>query len=297
MRPLHILLAVSVAAVWGFNFVAIKVGLQDFPPLLFTTLRFLLAATPLLVLGVKGGPPVAWRYVLGIGLVLGALQFALLFAGINVGMPAGLSSLVLQSQAFFTLLFATVLLGDRPGPRPLVGMVVAFAGIGLIALEMPAGGSRLGLVMVIGAAVAWGAGNILMKQAKAPDLFRLMLWVSLVPPLPLFLLSLGLEGPERIGHALTSLTWPGFASLAYIAAGATLFGFASWGFLLRHYPASMVAPFSLLVPIFGMSSSAVLLGEDFSPAKAAGAVLVFTGLAITVLKLPRGQPAPATPTR
>jgi O-acetylserine/cysteine efflux transporter len=209
-------------------------------------------------------------------------------------MPAGLSSLVLQSQAFFTLLFAAVLLGDRPGLRPLVGMAVAFTGIGIIALEMPAGGSRLGLGMVIAAAVAWGAGNIIMKQAKAPDLFRLMLWVSLVPPLPLLALSLGLEGPERIGAALTGLTWPGFAALAYIAGGATLFGFASWGFLLRHYPASLVAPFSLLVPIFGMSSSAILLGEDFSPAKAVGAVLVFSGLAITVLKLPREQSAPAT---
>ena len=298
MRPLHILLAVSVAAVWGFNFVAIKVGLRDMPPLLFTALRFVLAATPLLVLGVKGGPPVAWRYILGIGLVMGALQFALLFGGIDAGMPAGLSSLVLQSQAFFTLLFAALLLGDRPGPRPLVGMAVAFAGIGLIAWEMQAGGSLLGLGLVIAAAVAWGAGNIIMKQAKAPDLFRLMLWVSLVPPLPLFLLSLGLEGPERIVQAITGLTWPGFASLAYIAAGATLFGFASWGFLLRHHPASLVAPFSLLVPIFGMSSGALLLGEDFSPVKVAGAVLVFGGLAITVLRRPQGRTAPAaTPGR
>ncbi len=294
MRPLHILLAVSVAAVWGFNFVAIKVGLRDMPPLLFTALRFVLAATPLLVLGVRGGPPVAWRYVLGIGLVLGALQFALLFAGIDAGMPAGLSSLVLQSQAFFTLLFAALVLGDRPGLRPVAGMAVAFAGIGLIAWDMQVGGSLLGLGLVIAAAVAWGAGNIIMKQARAPDLFRLMLWVSLVPPLPLFLLSLGLEGPERIVQAMIGLTWPGFAALAYIAAGATLFGFASWGFLLRHHPASLVAPFSLLVPIFGMSSGALLLGEGFSAVKLAGAVLVFTGLAVTVLRLPRGRTAPAT---
>lgn len=291
MRPLHILLAVSVAAVWGFNFVAIKVGLRDFPPILFSSLRFALAATPLLVLGLKGGPPVPWRFVLGIGVVLGVVKFSLLFVGMDVGMPAGLSSLVLQAQAFFTVLFAALALGDRPGPRPLAGMVVAFAGIGVIALEMPAGDSLLGLALCIAAAMAWGVSNILMKQARAPDLFRLMLWVSVVPPLPLLLLSLGLEGPERIGAALTSLTWLGVGALAYIAAGATLFGFASWGFLLRHYPVSMVAPFSLLVPIFGMSSGALLLGEDFSPAKIAGAVLVFVGLAITVLKLPQGQPA------
>ncbi|HYG84898.1 MAG TPA: EamA family transporter [Azospirillum sp.] len=288
MRPAHIALAVLVAAVWGFNFVAIKVGLRDFPPLLFCVLRFVLAATPLLVLGVRRGPPVAWRHVLTIGLVLGALQFALLFTGINVGMPPGLSSLVLQSQAFFTALFAALTLGDRPAPRQLLGMAVAFGGIGVIAWSMPAGNSLLGLGLCIAAAAAWGAGNIAMKRAAAPDLFRLMLWVSLVPPLPLLALSLGVEGPAQIAHALTELTWLGFAALAYIAAGATLFGFASWGFLLRHYPASLVAPFSLLVPIFGMSSSALLLGEDFSPVKIVGAVLVFAGLSITALRLPRG---------
>lgn len=293
MRPLHILLAVCVAAVWGFNFVAIKVGLRDFPPLLFTALRFALAALPLLVFGLRAGPPVAWRFVLGIGLVLGALQFALLFGGMNAGMPAGLSSLVLQSQAFFTVLFAAALLGDRPGWRPLAGMATAFAGIAVIALEMPAGGSRLGLGLVIAAAVAWGAGNILLKQARAPDLFRLMLWVSLVPPVPLLALSLVVEGPERMGAALTGLTWPGVVSLLYIAGAATLFGFASWGFLMRHYPASLVAPFSLLVPIFGMSSGALFLGEDFGPLKLVGAALVFAGLAVTVLKLPARKPVPA----
>ncbi|WP_448202936.1 EamA family transporter [Azospirillum sp. sgz302134] len=291
MRASHIALAVAVAAIWGFNFVAIKIGLKDFPPILFCVLRFTLAATPLLFLGVRKGPPVPWRFVLGIGIFLGAVQFSLLFVGINIGMPAGLSSLVLQSQAFFTALFAAIVLGDRPSPRQLLGMAVAFSGIGLIATEMPAGNSLIGLALVIAAAAAWGVSNILMKQAKAPDLFRLMLWVSLVLPLPLLLLSLAVEGPERIAHALTTLSVPGLAALAYIAGAATLFGFAAWGFLLRHHPASLVAPFSLLVPIFGMSSSALLLGEEFTPVKMVGALLVFSGLAVAVLRLP--QPAPA----
>ncbi|MBK1836505.1 EamA family transporter [Azospirillum sp. YIM B02556] len=286
MRASHILLAVAVAAVWGFNFVAIKVGLRDFPPLLFSCLRFALAALPVLVLGWRKGPPVPWRFVIGIGVMLGVVKFPLLYLGIDAGMPAGLASLVLQSQAFFTAIFAAFLLGDRPGPRQIGGMVVAFAGVGLIALEMPAGDSLLGLGLTLAAAAAWGVANIVMKRAKAPDLFSLMVWVSLVPPLPVLALSLALEGPDRIVHAFATLTVVGVGSLLYIAAAATLFGFAAWGFLMRHYPASLVAPFSLLVPIFGMSSSALLLGETFTAAKLAGGLLVFAGLALSVLKLP-----------
>lgn len=293
MRPLHIALAVAVAAVWGFNFVMIKLGLRDFPPVLFSCLRFALAATPLLFIGLRGGPPVPWRYIVGIGVSLGVVKFSLLFIGMDIGMPAGLSSLVLQSQAFFTALFAAALLGDRPGPRQVAGMAVAFGGIGVIALEMPAGDSLLGLGLVVAAAACWGVSNIIMKKARAPDLFRLMLWVSLIPPLPLFLLSLGVEGPERIAAALTGLSAMGIAALVYIAAGATLFGFAAWGFLLRSHPASLVAPFSLLVPIFGMTSSALVLGESLTAVKLAGAALVFVGVALTVLPWPLRRRRPA----
>ncbi len=156
MRTSHILLAVAVAAVWGLNFVAIKLGLRDFPPILFSSLRFALAALPLLVLGFRDGPPVPWRFIIGIGVALGVVKFPLLFFGIDVGMPAGLASLVLQSQAFFTAIFAVFLLGDRPGPRQIAGMLVAFAGVGLIATEMPAGNSLFGLALTLAAAAAWG---------------------------------------------------------------------------------------------------------------------------------------------
>ncbi|NUB15513.1 EamA family transporter [Azospirillum brasilense] len=295
MRTAHIALALAVAAIWGFNFVAIKVGLEDFPPILFCALRFALAALPLVVLGVRGGPPVPWRFILSIGMVLGVVKFSLLFVGMDIGMPAGLSSLVLQSQAFFTALFAAAVLGERPGPKQVLGMAVAFAGIGLIALEMPAGESLLGLGLVIAAAATWGVANLLIKEARAPALFRIMLGGSVVPPVPVLLLSLGMEGPDRAWQALTHLTPLGVGAVAYIAFGATLFGFAAWGFLLRYYPASLVAPFSLLGPVFGMSSSALFLGESFTPLKMAGALLVLAGLAVAVLKLPSARPATHRP--
>lgn len=293
----HIALALLVAAVWGFNFVVIKVGLRDFPPILFSGLRFALAATPLLVLGFRGGPPVAWRYVLGIGMMLGVVKFSLLFVGMDMGMPAGLSSLVLQAQAFFTVLFAAIAMGDRPGPRQLAGMALAFGGIAVIGTDLSGGGTgSLGaLALCIAAAAAWGVSNIVMKRAAAPDLLRLVLWVSLVPPLPLLALSLAVEGPQRVGDALAGLSWLGLGCLAYIAVLATLFGFAAWGVLLRHHPASLVAPFTLLVPVFGMSSGALLLGETVSATKMAGAALIMLGLAVTVLRPPRLLTRRATP--
>lgn len=303
MRPLHILLAVLVAAIWGFNFVVIKVGLRDFPPILFSGLRFLVAALPLLVLigwkggwkgGWKAGPTVAWRYVIGIGVVLGVVKFSLLFIGMDIGMPAGLSSLVLQAQAFFTVFYAALLLDERPTRRQALGMLVAFSGIGLIATEMPAGHSLLGLALVMAAAAAWGVSNIFMKLARPTDMVRLILWVSVVPPLPLFALSLAMEGPDRIVAALSGMTWLGVGAVLYISILSTLVAFAIWGFLLKTYTATLVAPFSLLVPVFGLSSAALLLGESLSAVKFAGAALVMAGLLLTIVKRVRPQTAAQT---
>jgi len=289
MRLPHVMLAVLVAAVWGFNFVVIKVGLRDFPPILFSGLRFLVAALPLVVLGWKGGPGVAWRYIIGIGVVLGVVKFSLLFIGMDIGMPAGLSSLVLQAQAFFTVLYAVLLLGETPTQRQMLGMAVAFSGIGLIAIEMPAGNSLAGLGLVVAAAAAWGVSNILMKLAKPTDMLRLILWVSVVPPLPLFALSLAVEGQERVMHALINLTWLGIGALLYISVLSTLLAFAIWSFLLKTYAAGLVAPFSLLVPVFGISSAGLVLGEPLSAAKLGGAALVLAGLILTVTQGVRGQ--------
>ncbi|HET8727147.1 MAG TPA: EamA family transporter [Alphaproteobacteria bacterium] len=281
MSPSHIALAVLVAAVWGFNFVVIAVGLDNFPPLLFSALRFLAASLPFLIF--VRSPKVPWRWVLAIGLVLGVAKFSFLFVGIDIGMPAGLASLVLQTQAFFTVLFAVVLFGDRPRPVQLAGMAVAFSGIGLIASSLPFGGTAMGLLLTLAAAAAWGLANICMKQARPPDLLALMVWVSAVPPLPLLALSWWLEGPEAIAAAVAGVTWTGVAAVAYIGLVSTVLGFAVWGYLLRTYTAALVAPFSLLVPIFGMTSAALFLGEALTPVKYAAAALVFAGLALTLL--------------
>ncbi|MEU5215863.1 EamA family transporter [Streptomyces sp. NPDC020807] len=281
MRPSHIALAALVAAVWGVNFVVIEIGLDHFPPLLFSALRFLAAALPAVFL--VGRPTVAWKWIVGVGLVLGVAKFGLLFTGMDLGAPAGLSSLVLQVQAVFTALFAVVALGERPGPRKLAGMAVALAGIGVAAVDEGGSGPLAGFALVIAAAACWGVSNVLTRKAAPPDALNFMVWVSVVPVLPLLALSLLLEGPDRDLAALRGLDWTGVGVIVYVAWITTVFGFGAWGWLLRRHPASSVAPFSLLVPVFGMSSAALFLGEGVSPLRWCAAALLVGGVALTSL--------------
>lgn len=290
-------LAVTVAAVWGVNFVVIELGLGHFPPLLFSALRFLVAALPAVFF--VGRPKVAWKWLIGVGLALGVAKFGLLFIGMDRGMPAGLSSLVLQIQAVFTAVLAAVVLAERPGRARVLGMAVALGGIALAAVDEGTSGPLLGFVLVVTAAACWGVSNVLTRKASPPDALNFMVWVSVVPVLPLLALSLLFEGPSADLHALRSLDWSGAGTIVYVAWGATVFGFGAWGFLLRRYPASAVAPFSLLVPVFGMTSAALLLDESVSPLRWGAAVLLVGGVALTSLSRATAPdtsvPAPAVP--
>ncbi|WP_246842772.1 EamA family transporter [Allokutzneria sp. NRRL B-24872] len=281
MKPKHVALALLVAAVWGVNFVVMEIGLGEFPPLLFSALRFLAAAIPAVLF--IGRPRVAWRWVIAVGLVLGVANFGLLFIGMKAGMTAGLSSLVVQSQALFTALFAALLLRERPGRRRLTGMAIAFTGIALVTVEYGASSPLTAFLLVIGAAACWGLSNVITRHAKPPDTFRFMVWVSVVPIVPMLGLSWLVEGPSAGLAALSSLTVSGVGATLYVAWAATLLGFGIWGYLLREYDATAVAPFTLLVPLFGMSSAALLLGEELTPLRCAAAVLVIAGVAITSL--------------
>ncbi|MGW4349039.1 EamA family transporter [Streptomyces sp. NPDC004690] len=281
MRPTHLFLAVLVAAVWGVNFTVIDIGLDHFPPLLFSALRFLVAALPAVFF--VGRPKVAWKWIVAVGLALGVAKFGLLFIGMDAGMPAGLSSLVLQIQAVFTALFAAVALGERPTRVRLLGMLIALSGIGAAAVDEGASGPMGAFLIVIAAAACWGLSNVLTRKASPPDALNWMVWVSTVPVVPLLLLSLLTEGPSADLAALRGFDWAGAGTLLYVAWGATVFGFGAWGWLLRRHPASTVAPFSLLVPVFGMSSAALFLGESVSPLRWCAAVLLVGGVALTTL--------------
>ena len=280
MAVRHIALAVMVAAIWGFNFVVIRVGLDTFPPLLLTALRFVVAAVPVLMVR---PPALPLRRMVVIGLTWFLGQFVFVFLAMSHGMPPGLASLTLQAQSFFTILFAAVVLGERPAARQMVGVAVAFCGLGLIGLSVGGDMTLLGLGLTLCAAASWACGNVLMRQTGPVDMFSMVVWLSLVPPLPAFALSLAFEGWPAIAASFAHATLFSYGAVLYLALPTTLLGFGIWGHLLKRYPAGTVAPFSLLVPLFGTLSAAVILGERFPPLRFAGMALIVCGLLVVVL--------------
>jgi O-acetylserine/cysteine efflux transporter len=271
-----------VVVVWGLNFIAIKVGLQQVPPLLLGTLRFIAAVVPAVFFLPR--PPVSWKSLIGLGLSINVGQFAFLFLGMKMGMPAGLASLVNQAQAFFTLAIAVMFLGERWYWHQLLGLLVAACGMAVIGSQQGAGMTALGFWLTLLAAASWGIGNIIMRQATkdAPpfSMLSLVVWSGAVAILPLGILSWIMEGPGAWESVLHTPKFSTVAAVIYLAYFATLGGYGLWGRLLSRYPAAMVSPFALLVPVVGLSGAAILLKESISWWQAAGVILVMAGLAV-----------------
>ncbi|NPT54281.1 EamA family transporter [Paraburkholderia elongata] len=280
MSPRDLLLALVVVVAWGVNFVVIKVGLHGVPPMLLGALRFTLAAVPA-VFFVKR-PQLPWRWLFAYGATISFGQFAFLFSAMYVGMPAGLASLVLQAQAFFTLIFAALFLHERFRVPNVVGLLIAAGGLAIIGMQGGHAMTLAGFVLTLCAACSWALGNIVTKKVGKVDLVGLVVWGSLIPPLPFFALSYAFEGPQRIVAALSWISAMSIFAIVYLAFIATLIGYGLWSRLLSRYPASQVAPFSLLVPIVGLASASLFLDERLSEAQIVGALLVMAGLAVNV---------------
>ena len=277
----HFLLALSVVAIWGSNFVVIRWGLNAFPPLLFAALRFTFAAIPAVFLLPR--PQVSWRNLAAYGALVGVGQFGLLYLAMRSQISPGLASLVIQTQVFFTLLLAMRLSGERVQGFQWLSLAMAAAGIGVIASHTDGATTVLGLAMVLLAAFSWSSGNIVGKRAGAVNMLAYVVWSSVFAAPPLYALSLVVEGPAQMGDALSHAGLGAWAAVLWQSVGNTLFGYGAWSFLLSRYPAATIVPMALLVPVFGMSCSALLLGEGLPPWKLAAAALVISGLAINLL--------------
>ncbi len=273
---------ILVTAIWGFNFIVIKVGVAGVPPLLLASLRFALSAFPAIFFVKK--PKASWLSLAAYGILLGVGEFGLLFTAMKLGAPAGLSSIILQAQAFFTALIAAAALKERLRLHNFAGMAVAGGGLALIALASGRGSApalTVGLTcMILLAAAFWALANVVARGMPKTDGLSLMVWSSIFSPLPLLGLSFALEGKEAISAAFAGLSPISIGALAYLVLLSTLFGYGAWNQLIMRYGAGKVAPFSLLVPIFGVSSGALVLGERFTATDAAAAGLVLAGLAL-----------------
>ncbi|MBO9687723.1 EamA family transporter [Roseateles chitosanitabidus] len=277
----HFLLALSVVAIWGSNFVVIRWGLNAFPPLLFAALRFTFAAIPAIFLLPK--PKIGWRNLAAYGGFVGVGQFGLLYLAMRSEISPGLASLVIQTQVFFTLLLAMRMSGERVQGFQWLALAMAAGGIGIIASHTDGSTTVLGLAMVLVAAFSWSSGNIVGKRAGAVNMLAYVVWSSVFAAPPLFALSLIVEGPQQMGEALRHAGLGAWAAVLWQSVGNTIFGYGAWSWLLSRHPAATIVPMALLVPVFGMSCSALLLGEGLPGWKLMAAALVMSGLAVNLL--------------
>lgn len=281
MTPAHVLLALAVMAVWGTNFVVMRIGLDHLPPLLFATLRFAMVVFPAVLFLPRPAAP--WRRLIGYGLAIGVGQFGLLFVALKHGLSPGLASLVMQAQVFYTIGLAMFSTGERLRGFQWGALALSVAGIAVIALNGGGEATPLGLSIALVAAFGWAVGNTIQRLDAGANMLAYVVWSSIFAVPPLALLSVAIEGWPAIEAGLRAADSATWATVVWQAVGNSLFGYTAWGWLLGRYPAATVAPMSLLVPIFGIGASVWWLGEPLQAWKLGAGLLVLAGLALNLL--------------
>jgi O-acetylserine/cysteine efflux transporter len=277
----HLLLALAVVLVWGTNFTVIRVALDELPPLLFATLRFLFALLPAAFFIRK--PPVSWRSLAAYGMLIGVGQFGLLYIAMDGFISPGLASLVVQSQVFFTIVMAMIFGKEKLRPFQIVALALSTLGIVVIVEHGDASATLFGLFLTLLASMSWGVGNHVAKASGATNMLAFVVWASLFAVPPLFVAALVMEGWPAISGAILHAGPTTWAAVLWQSVGNTMFGYAAWGWLLARHPAAAITPTAMLVPIVGMATSALVLGEALPGWKIGAAVLVIGGLALNVL--------------
>ncbi|MEU4363849.1 EamA family transporter [Promicromonospora sp. NPDC023987] len=294
----HSLLAVLVMVIWGTNFLAIDVGVDDMPPALFVAIRFVVVLVPAILVP---RPVAPLKDVLLVGMFLSLGQFGLMYTALWLDMPPGLASLVLQAQVVLTVLFASVTLRERPTPPQLVGVLLGAAGLVIVGVGRSAATPGFAFLLTLAAAASWATGNVIVRRLGAATQLAgerssplaglsMTVWSGLVVPVPMFALAVALDGPTAVAHSLTHPTWAVVLSTLYTAWLASLVGYGIWNTLLARYRASAVVPFTMLVPVAGMTAAWLVLDEVPNAAEAGGGLLLLLGVAITagLLRWPGG---------
>ena len=287
MKPSDICLAVLVAVTWGLGFVASRWALDDLPPTLMTTLRFAIAALPCLFVR---RPNISWPILISISFWLFLGQFLAQAWGIAHGVPVGLASVIVQSQALFTVVFAALAFREIPTRLQMTGIGIAMIGLlmicGTVGFDFSAG--AFAVLMI--APVSFAIGNLMLRRARDVQMFDLFAWLCLVPPLPLLAVTVALDGPQATWHSLAHMSPTGLVSILFVGAFSTCVGYWLWGRLLRDHTAAQVVPFALLVPFVGAAASSIVFGETFGPLRLAGMITVIGGVAIMLLSKRQATP-------
>ncbi|MGB7978959.1 MAG: EamA family transporter [Chlamydiales bacterium] len=281
MKFFHIFLLLLVVAIWGMNFVSVKIALDAMPPLLVCFVRFFLTSMPAVFFFKRPAVPFGWIVVYG--LLMFVLQFALIFSGMKAGLSPGLSSILLQTQVFFSILFGSMILKEQVTRWQIIGALISFSGILVVCMNLGASATPLGLFLVLSAAATWGMGSVIVKKMGKIQSGSLLTWGSLIAWPPLLLLSLLFEHSHPILLHFHHFPWEVHGALLFITFCSTVFGFGVWNWLVQIYPLGTIAPFTLLVPVFGMAGSALMLGETLHPWKFLAGILVVSGLCFILL--------------
>jgi O-acetylserine/cysteine efflux transporter len=276
----RLLLALLIVMIWGSNFVAIKLALHDLPPLVLVALRFIFVSIPAVFFLKRPAVPV--RRLLVYGFSMFAFQFGFMFLGMKLGVSAGLASLILQFQVFVTLGLAVVFLKETVSFPQIAGALTATAGFVVVGLHTGGDITVAGFACLLLAAVSWAVGNFTSKRLGKVNALALVVWGSLPVAVAMSVASLVFEGPELVVHSLTHVSLTAILCTAYTVYCSTLVAYSLWSWLLARHPATTITPFALLVPVFGMISSTLLLGEPLPGWKLAAAALVIAGLSLTI---------------
>lgn len=274
------LLALFIIVAWGFNFIVMRWGLDELTPMMLGGLRFLVIGLIGCFFFARPKTPLLW--CIGYALALNFGQFAFLFSAISFGMPAGLASLVLQSQAIFTLVFAVLLLKETVRPYQVLAIGIAIGGLAVIGSDNDnATMTALGFGLTLAAGSSWALGNIITKTISRKGYeanLNLIVWSSWIPPIPFFLCAYFIDGGDVMWSNIVNLSWKSIGTLAYLSLFATLAGYGLWSYLLSKYPAATVAPLTLGVPVVGLTSAEFFLSETVSTLQWVGILIVLLGL-------------------
>ena len=289
----HSALAVLVMIIWGANFVVIDEGLADVPPLLFLSFRFILVALPLVFFIPR--PTAGWRAVVAVGTFMSLGQFGLLYVALDLGMPSGLASLILQAHVIMTIVIAAIVLNESPSRRQVVGASIGTVGLLVVVIAHGATAPVVPVLVMLGAALSWATGNVVARSAGVASGLSLVVWSALVVPIPALLLSLLIDGGDEVGRALTHLSAVAIASTVYTAVGASLIGYGIWNSLLARHPASAVVPFVLLVPVVGIVTAWLVQEEVPTTLELVGGFVMLLGVATATITRTTRRAAPPEP--